>query len=190
MFTLPVVMPLTVCFLIYLGVDIYRNRMSLSMRQLYKIGFFAYLLVVFHLTMGSIHLPPENLSSAHAQLLPFFFIYELLYIYSGDSFYFMNTLKLNFFNFLLLIPFGVFLSVLFKEISFFKRIGIIMLFTLGIEVTQHMLSLYGFLLSRNFNMDDIILNTAGGALGLLLGIWVNKYLDSWRNRRHSPAQAS
>lgn len=71
------------------------------------------------------------------------------------------------FNVLMLMPFGIFLRYYFK-CSFKKTVLLTFLLSLFFEVTQ-LTGLYGFYNApyRLFDVDDLILNTMGGAFGYL-----------------------
>jgi glycopeptide antibiotics resistance protein len=75
-----------------------------------------------------------------------------------------------FFNFLLLLPFGVYLRYFFQEKKYWKKA---LSFTFGLtlfyEVTQ-VTGIYGIYncAYRIFDVDDLILNTAGGVLGFFI----------------------
>ncbi|MFB7813755.1 VanZ family protein [Paenibacillus chitinolyticus] len=114
----------------------------------------------------------------HYSLLPFQFIvdtfgnsgivlsqpatYRLLF--NQPSFY------QAFFNFLLLLPFGVYLRYFFQDKKYWKKaLGITFLLTLFYEVTQ-VTGIYGIYNCpyRIFDVDDLLLNTTGGVLGFFI----------------------
>ncbi|MGX4585016.1 VanZ family protein [Paenibacillus chitinolyticus] len=75
-----------------------------------------------------------------------------------------------FFNFLLLLPFGVYLRYFFQDKKYWKKaLGITFLLTLFYEVTQ-VTGIYGIYNCpyRIFDVDDLLLNTAGGVLGFFI----------------------
>lgn len=80
-----------------------------------------------------------------------------------------------FFNFLLLMPFGVYLRYFLKERRYWKRAFLIsFLLTLFYEVTQRT-GIYGIFncAYRIFDVDDLLLNSVGALLGFFLApiIW-------------------
>lgn len=77
-------------------------------------------------------------------------------------------------NVLAFLPLGFFLPLLFKSYNrFWKTFGAVFLTTASVEIIQFM-TMVG-----SFDIDDIILNTLGGALGYLLFIIIFNYI---RNR--------
>ena len=74
------------------------------------------------------------------------------------------------FNFAFFIPFGLLLSVNFKQISFWNKLTSIMLFSISCELIQ-----YVFAIGAT-DITDVITNTTGGLFGLLLYKLGNKYL--------------
>ncbi|GLC90163.1 VanZ family protein [Lysinibacillus piscis] len=80
-----------------------------------------------------------------------------------------------FFNFLLLMPFGVYLRYFFKERRYWKRAFFLsFLLTLFYEITQ-VTGVYGIFncAYRIFDVDDLMLNSIGALLGFVLApvIW-------------------
>ncbi len=80
-----------------------------------------------------------------------------------------------FFNFLLLIPFGVYLRYFLQERRYWKRAFIIsFLLTLFYEITQRT-GIYGIFncAYRIFDVDDLLLNSVGALLGFFLApiVW-------------------
>lgn len=77
-------------------------------------------------------------------------------------------------NVLAFLPLGFFLPLLFMSYNrFWKTFGAVFLTTASVEIIQFM-TMVG-----SFDIDDIILNTLGGAIGYLIFIMVFNYL---RNR--------
>lgn len=71
-------------------------------------------------------------------------------------------------NIILFIPFGFFLPVLWKKQPSFRQVAMLsLLFSLGIELSQ-------LLNNRNTDVNDLILNTFGGAAGF----WIFQKLCS------------
>lgn len=80
-----------------------------------------------------------------------------------------------FFNFLLLMPFGVYLRYFFKERKYWKRAFLLGLgLTLFYEITQ-VTGIYGIYNCpyRIFDVDDLLLNSTGSLLGFFIApvIW-------------------
>lgn len=155
---------------IYIVIDIIKNKRKNILKRMVFYSFLIYMINVLHVTLGLISLSSYSMSHSiqwYLQLKPFYFIEDLVGLYrnNGLDWFFWNSIKLSFFNFILLFPLGVYLS-LFHVKSMKKAVFIIFLVTLTIEIVQLLLSYGGFLmLHRKLNVDDLILNTAGGVLG-------------------------
>lgn len=67
-----------------------------------------------------------------------------------------------FFNLFIFVPFGGLIGVADKRSAFKRKAGYIALFSLGIEALQYIFALGAT------DITDLIMNTAGGVLGLLL----------------------
>ncbi|MBK3495909.1 VanZ family protein [Viridibacillus sp. YIM B01967] len=75
-----------------------------------------------------------------------------------------------FFNFLLLLPFGVYLRYFFQQKKYWKKaLGFTFALTLFYEITQ-VTGIYGIYncAYRIFDVDDLMLNTVGGVLGFFI----------------------
>ncbi|GGA76919.1 VanZ family protein [Ornithinibacillus halotolerans] len=72
-------------------------------------------------------------------------------------------------NVVVFIPIGFLIPLLFKNISFGKIFVIGLISTLFIETMQLILSING-IISRSFDVDDLILNTIGVIVGYILRI--------------------
>ncbi|MCY7912949.1 VanZ family protein [Bacillus haynesii] len=152
--------------------DIVKNRKKTSLfRKMVFASFIVYLSVVYHYTIGGINIPPQPAyAQMNIQLIPFYFVAEWVQMYqqSGFDWFFLNSVKLTFFNVLLLIPLGVYLSVLWRKTSLKKAAVFVFLTSFLIESLQLVLSVTGLIMARTFNVDDLILNTAGGVIGFCL----------------------
>ncbi len=150
-----------------------KNKGKIILQSLIIISFIFYLLNVFNKVTGYIHLPPLSETQWswdwNTQLIPFFFISDLInhYIDSGLGWFFWNAVKLSFYNLLLLLPLGVYLSI-FKINSISRAAIIIFAVSFVIETMQIIFSYFGLIFPRSFNIDDLILNTMGGVLGYLI----------------------
>lgn len=65
-------------------------------------------------------------------------------------------------NFAVFVPFGLLLSANFKKIRFWQKLIVIFVFSLVIETTQYILAI------GISDITDVLTNTLGGLLGLLL----------------------
>lgn len=174
-----------IILLLYIIIDFSLNKTRNLLKRMIFYSFAFYMLVVFDLTIGGIVIPPLKDNMLITQLVPLFFIKDLfsLYKFSGIDWFFWNSLKLTFFNFIMLMPLGIYLSVLFKVKERVKSILIIFLVSLGIETLQYSLTYWGLIMERGFNVDDIIVNTLGGFIAFVLcesitKAIIQKYLKS------------
>jgi len=143
-------------------------------------SFLLYLIVVYYLVI--LPLPASrdikstmNTDASYYNLLPFTFVSDLMREADFDvhvlSTYPNLLSERSFlqvvFNFLMLMPFGIFLRYYFK-CHFKKTILLTILLSLFFEVTQ-LTGLYGLYNApyRLFDVDDLFLNTLGGAFGYL-----------------------
>ncbi len=75
-------------------------------------------------------------------------------------------------NFIVFVPSGLLLGILFKQTSFGQKLGFIFAFSLGVEIIQYVLAI------GLSDITDLITNTLGGLAGLGLYALGNKYIDS------------
>ena len=151
----------------------YHNYGSISfMRFLIIYSFAFYLLCAYFLII----LPLPSISDVasldipRTQLIPFKFIYDLVFDTSFNIKKLMNlsSFYVPLFNILLTIPFGMYLRYFFKY-DFKKTILASFLLSMFFELTQ--LSGLYFIYPRNyrlFDVDDLILNTFGGICGYII----------------------
>jgi glycopeptide antibiotics resistance protein len=76
------------------------------------------------------------------------------------------------YNCLFFIPFGLLLSVNFKRVGFFTKLACIMVFSICAELTQYIFAIGAT------DITDVITNTAGGLLGLIIYILSKKLIAS------------
>lgn len=161
----------------YVLIDFKRNKFRNIWRRLILYSFIFYMIIVSHLTIGNFTIPPQW-SQLNIQFIPFRFVSDWLLASNSGVWFFWNSVKLTFYNLILLFPLGVYLALLFDN-RFKKGILIVFLTSLTIETLQLVLSYFGLLFRRGFNIDDLMLNTLGGAIGmgmvyLLMKIVVSK----------------
>ena len=82
----------------------------------------------------------------------------------------------------MLLPLGVYLAILYNIKRLKKVILIIFMTSLTIEIYQFILGYYGFVFARSFNIDDLLLNTLGGALGYIVFGWLNAAWMTHKNK--------
>ncbi|MFC0562558.1 VanZ family protein [Halalkalibacter alkalisediminis] len=172
-----------VIIVLYFIIDLLKKRKKNMVRRLIVLSFLVYAINVMQQITGGIHIPPlaENYWSwdSNIQLIPFYFVGDLINHYnnSGYNWFFWNAVKLSFYNALLLLPLGVYLSI-FKVHNIKKAVTIIFSVSFGIETLQIILGYLGFTYPRSFNVDDLILNTLGGFLGYLVFEQLKKLYSS------------
>lgn len=97
----------------------------------------------------------------NSNLIPFGNTYD--YILGTDKFNIDIVINNTLGNILIFIPLGIFLPILFKKYRTFTQVLMSsMIISLTIEVLQFSLQI------GQFDIDDVILNTVGGAVGYLI----------------------
>jgi glycopeptide antibiotics resistance protein len=76
-----------------------------------------------------------------------------------------------FYNVVFFIPFGLLLSVNLKRATFWRRLAFVCMFSLAAETIQFVFAI------GVADMTDVITNTLGGFLGLMLYELLNRYVD-------------
>jgi glycopeptide antibiotics resistance protein len=76
------------------------------------------------------------------------------------------------YNCLFFIPFGLLLSVNFKNAGFFTKLAFILLLSVMVEITQFVFAIGAT------DITDVITNTLGGLIGLALYALCNKYINN------------
>jgi glycopeptide antibiotics resistance protein len=66
------------------------------------------------------------------------------------------------YNFVAFVPLGLLLGVNFKQVTLWRKLAFVLAFSLGLEVTQFVLAIGAT------DITDVIANTSGGFLALLL----------------------
>ncbi|KIL52937.1 VanZ family protein [Jeotgalibacillus campisalis] len=138
-------------------------------------SFIGYCAVLSQLTIGWIHIPPIHEAPVRMQLEPFYFIQEWSTYERFDGYPFFNNARLTFFNFLMLMPLGFYLSALFHIRHAWKAFLLILGTSLLIESLQLFLSFTGVIWMRVFNVDDLIMNTSGGFIVYLVLSSIKKW---------------
>lgn len=75
-------------------------------------------------------------------------------------------------NCLFFIPFGLLLYVNFKKSGFLPKLALVLVFSLSFEIIQ-----YIFAIGAS-DITDVITNTAGGCIGLMIYQGSNKYIPA------------
>lgn len=68
-------------------------------------------------------------------------------------------------NLLLLLPLGMLLPLLSRKLPFWKCLLLLIAASIGIELAQHLIGLAIGYRYRSVDVDDVLLNLLGGALG-------------------------
>lgn len=169
-----------VLLIIYIIYDFIKNKRQFLIRRIILYSFLYYCLVVIEQTTGGIIIPPKQdfvHGMASYQFIPFHFVGEWMsgYYADGMNWRLFNSMKLTFFNIILLFPMGVYLA-LFGMKNFKIAFIIIFLTTLTIESYQILFSYFGLTNRRIFDVDDIILNSLGGMIGFFISLYTVKVL--------------
>lgn len=107
-------------------------------------------------------LMPTDYPNQLIQVVPFLSIMETLQFATPRAI--VNSLVMNI---ILFVPFGFFLYILTRRPLMTTVLACLM--SISIEVLQYMLPI-----GRISNVDDVILNTLGGIIGMLCGVLVLK----------------
>lgn len=129
------------------------NNLKRKLTLLIYIGF-----TVNLVGMVLVTLMPTDYPNRLVQLTPFLSIIETLQYATPRAIF--NSL---FLNIILFIPFGFFTYILTR------RAGLTVFLSLFVSVTIEVLQ-YVLPIGRISNVDDVILNTTGGVLGMLCGV--------------------
>lgn len=176
---------LTIPFLIYQ----YRKYGAIPiLKSIIFYSFILYLITAYYMVM--LPLPSieyvKKLNTPYTQLIPFQFIKDITATVSFDvsnfkdiiNIFSHSTIYVVVFNFLLTLPLGVYLKYYFNK-KWYQTIIYSFLFSLFFELTQ-LSGLYGIYPRpyRLFDVDDLIINTAGGLFGHLITPLLTIFLPS------------
>ena len=166
---------LTIPFLIYH----YRKYGAIPiLKSIIFYSFILYLITAYYMVI--LPLPSieyvKKLNTPYTQLVPFQFIKDITATVSFDvtnfkdiiNIFSHSTIYVVVFNFILTLPFGVYLKYYFNK-KWYQTIIYSFLFSLFFELTQ-LSGLYGIYPRpyRLFDVDDLIINTLGGFFGHLI----------------------
>jgi glycopeptide antibiotics resistance protein len=187
-----IALALTIPYVLYS----YHRYGSISvLRSLVLFSFVFYLQCAYYLIILPLPDPAEvaTRTSAYYQLIPFYFIYDAIAHASFDPtslrgwFSFLRSAYVlePFFNMLLTLPFGVYLSYYFK-CSLKKVLILSFALSLFFELSQ-LSGLFG-VYSRPYrvaDVDDLILNTLGGVLGYFIHTRFLRFVPGreWMDKR-------
>jgi glycopeptide antibiotics resistance protein len=83
-----------------------------------------------------------------------------------------HNLRETIYNLVVFIPFGLLLSVNLKQAGFWRRLACVFIVSLAAEITQFVFAI------GITDITDVITNTAGGFLGLILYDLLNRFVDT------------
>ncbi|WBY64374.1 MAG: hypothetical protein ACFWUD_04425 [Thermocaproicibacter melissae] len=124
---------------------------------LFRTAFYVYLCFVLHFTLLPLLLP-TRVPSLHINWIPF---RDVMNGYRGAQ-------KQIVLNFIMTVPFGVFLPLIYRK-RFFSTAGLTLALSLGIEFLQLFSGD-----SRIADITDVLTNTLGGMAGYLLFLPLSK----------------
>ncbi len=161
----------SVFLLLFVVVDMFLHKKKRMLHRIIFYSFLFYIINVLQLVTGGIVVPRSDQPfQLLLQSVPFHFLSDWYQDYKNNGFdwFFWNSVKLSFFNVLLLFPMGIYLPVLFKKGSWKRVIAGVFLTSFFIELLQLTLGFFRLLeMSRSIDVDDLILNTIGGLLGFV-----------------------
>jgi glycopeptide antibiotics resistance protein len=162
-----------------------RKGIGISLkREALLLIFYAYLLCVMSITLLPIYIIGEHNANIwlHVNLIPVVGTIKEIAQTTANNPYMIRIWNRNIVgNAILLLPMGILLPLLWSK---FRKVGRVtlfaFLFSLSIETLQLLFILLGNI-GRTFDVDDILLNTLGGFIGVsLYSICVNKIFPSRR----------
>ncbi|WP_201394247.1 VanZ family protein [Ktedonobacter sp. SOSP1-52] len=137
------------------------------MKSLSKILLAVYLLILLWIILFKLSIdvaPVLDYQTRNLNLIPF----------AGSS---RDNLREIIYNFVVFIPFGLLLSVNLKRANIWRRLALVCIFSLAAEMIQFVLAIGAT------DITDVITNTTGGFLGLILYDLSNKYVDNEKRDR-------
>lgn len=157
-------------YLFLLLVELLFNRMYRNANNDYN----EYLILLAQHTDSPAIIFNSEVFSLNTNFIPFGNIY--MYLTGFDRFNSDIIWWNTFGHILVFIPIGLFFSLLFaKNIAYSKGIAFFFTLSLIIEISQYLLRV------GQFDIDDIILNVAGGIVGWVIGQFLRKTIFySWR----------
>ena len=148
-----------------------RNKKVDWKRERLHILMYINLLVILYFTFSPLVLDPDEIFNCKINLIPFVYLTD----YDNRTHMIMNI----FGNILMFVPSGIILPILYKRLdNFFKVVGTGFLMSLAIEILQLPFA------SRTSDVDDLIMNTLGVAVGFVLYIIV-KYAKNMGKQKVS-----
>ena len=152
--------------------DYFRKTQKEYKRRVFVYSWIFYLLSLFQIKSGGLTLPPQDFTNLNTTFIPtgeWFGIYDTLYLLTSNG----HPLSL-FYNIVLFIPFGIYLSALFNMNRLKRIAAIVILGCIGIELVHLLLESIG-LVMRSYNLQKIgmlTMNIFGGIFGSLLVVFI------------------
>ncbi|GIO28666.1 VanZ family protein [Ornithinibacillus bavariensis] len=165
------VLLILITLLVYALIRLIQKKKHVKIyREIINMLLIAYVECLLYLTL----FPANGTSTpslASINLIPFRTI-NLYINFQGDfSLQIINLLG----NIVVFIPIGIFIVLFIKKATFIHSLLIGIGSTLFIEVMQLVLSING-VISRSFDVDDLLLNTIGVLIGYFMAILLRAYL--------------
>ncbi len=146
---------------------------------LFTSSFIFYILCVIKLTILPMRITP--LEGFNFDLS---YCYQIIPLKTISQVIKYNTWKMQLIgNILLLLPLPIFIKILSrKDFTIFKLFSICLLVSISIEATQFIIDLITKFPNKIADIDDIILNSIGSLIGVLLADIYNKKIKCKLNR--------
>jgi glycopeptide antibiotics resistance protein len=150
---------------IFIFIDVLKRKRQSFFLMMTQAAFYVYIFMVLTLTIFFIHVR-EILAPGFAENIRFRVSHEIgVNLVPFTIFKHYNDIfdRQIFGNFIMLLPLGIFLPLLYKQASSFAKVILIsLLISISIELIQLINN------SRRTDIDDLILNTAGAIAGFLI----------------------
>lgn len=161
-----------ILLLLYIFIDIlldfFRKPKMSNTKRIIFYSFLFYLLSLIQIKFGGITFPIQPQTDGDLSftvLKEWFGVYEFMYDKTA-----INFPSAIFYNLILFIPLGIYLSILFKLNGLKKVIPSVILSCIAIEILRFALESFGLVLALHNNMflKSLLFNIFGGILGYLL----------------------
>lgn len=133
--------------LLYIFIDIlldfFRKPKTSNMKRIIFYSFLFYLLSLIQIKFGGITLPIQTQTDDLSVTIPNGWFDEYYDMYLKGT---MNVPSAIFYNLLLFIPFGIYLSILFRLNSLKKVVPIVILSCIAIEILRFVFESFGLVL--------------------------------------------
>lgn len=162
--------------------DYFRKSKSSNINRILLYSFLFYLLSLIQIKFGGISFPLIDPAYSYKTFIfeeTWFSVFNTIHSY-------INTWSYSgvFYNLVILIPLGIYFSVLFDLKSNLKAVTIVALTCIGIEIIHLLFGKMGMVLgSMNCLMIiiSLFINIIGGTVGFLLAVHTLKRWNSFKN---------